>query len=103
MGGKTRNRTLLPGARRQQMPVRAARAVPVAVRARRGGDGQPSAVGDRGLQAATTFSERSAVQAHLRHVNRFQKYRQQNRERAQAVTVGYGRPSRQSRQSITTS
>lgn len=85
------------------MPVRATRTIPLAVRAWRGSDGQPSAVGDRGLQIATTFSERGAVQAYLRHVNRFQKYRQQDRERAQAVTGGHGRPSRQSRQSITTS
>lgn len=53
------------------MPVRATRAIPIAVRARRGGDGQPSAVGDRGLQTATTFPERGAVQAYLRHVDRF--------------------------------
>lgn len=53
------------------MPVRATRAVSIAVRARRGGDGQPSAVGDRGLQAATTFPERGAIQAYLRHVDRF--------------------------------
>lgn len=84
------------------MSVRAARAVPPAVRARRGGDGQPGAVGDRGVQAAATLPERSAVQAHLRHVDWFQKYRQQDRERAQAVTVGHRRLSRP-RQSITTS
>lgn len=53
------------------MSVRATRAVPVAVRARRGGDGQPSAMGDRGLQAATAFLERGAVQAYIRHVDRF--------------------------------
>lgn len=68
---KTRYRTLLPGVGRQQMPVRATRAVPVAVRARRSIDRQPSTVGDRGLQTATTFPERSAVQAYLRHVDRF--------------------------------
>lgn len=85
------------------MPVRAARTVPAAVRTRRGGDGQPGAMGDRSLQTATTFPERGAVQAYLRHVDRFQKYRQQDRERAQAVTVGHGRLSRQSRQPITTS
>lgn len=73
MRGKRRYRTILPivGVGRQQMSVRATRAVPVAVRARRGGDGQPSAMGDRGLQAATAFLERGAVQAYIRHVDRF--------------------------------
>lgn len=61
----------LAGAGRKQMSVRATGAVPIAVRARRGGDGQPGAMGDRGLQAATTFPERGAVQAYLRHVDRF--------------------------------
>lgn len=85
------------------MPVRATRTIPSAVRARRGSDGQPGAVGDRGLQAAAALAERGAFQANLRHVDRLQEYRQQDRERAQAVTVGHGRPSRQSRQPITTS
>lgn len=53
------------------MPVWTTRAVPIAVRARRGGNGQPSAVGDRGLQAATALPERGAIQAYLRHVDRF--------------------------------
>jgi len=85
------------------MPIRAARTFPAAMCARRGGDGQSGAMGDRSLQIATTFPERGTVQAYLRHVDRFQKYRQQDRERAQAVTVGHGRFSRQSRQPITTS
>lgn len=71
MEGKTRYQIILPGVGRQQMSVRATRAVPIAVRARRGGDGQPSAVGDRGLQTAATLLERGAVQAYLRHVDRF--------------------------------
>lgn len=62
---------VIAGAGCQQVPVRATRAVPIAVRARRGGDGQPSAVGDRGLQTATALPERGAVQAYLRHVDRF--------------------------------
>lgn len=84
------------------MSVRATGAVSLAVRTRRGGHGQPGAVGDRGVQAAAALPERGAVQAYLRHVDRLQKYRQQDRERAQAVTVGHRRPSCP-RQSITTS
>lgn len=102
--GLTLIRFVIAGIGRQQVPVRAARTISVAVRARRSGDGQPGTVGDRSLQTATTFPERRAVQAYFRHVDRLQEYCQQDRERAQAVTVGHGRLSRQSRQQpITTS
>lgn len=94
--------TISSGAGCQQVSVRATRAVPPAVRARRSSDRQSGAMGDRGVQATATLLERGAIQAYLRHVNRFQKHRQQDRERAQAVTVGHWRSSRP-RQSITTS
>lgn len=53
------------GARREQLRLRAARAVPAAVRARRPQRGLPGAVGDRGLQAAATVAQRRALQANI--------------------------------------
>lgn len=49
------------GAGREQLRLRAARAVPVAVRARRSEHGQPRAVGDRGLQAAPIVAQRCSI------------------------------------------
>lgn len=49
------------GAGRQQLRLRAARALPVAVRARRPKHRQPGAVGDRGVQAAPAVAQRRPV------------------------------------------
>ena len=43
-------------------------------------------VGDRGLQTAETFAQRSQIQTDLRHVDRIQGDRLQDCQRAEVIT-----------------
>lgn len=56
------------GAGRQQLRLRAAGALPAAVRARRPQHRQPGPVGDRGVQAAQAVAQRRAIQEDFRWV-----------------------------------
>ena len=69
----------------QQLWLRAAGAVPAALRSRRPQRRHAGPVGDRGLQAAQALTQRGQVQTHLRHLHRIQGDRIQNRQRAETV------------------
>ena len=71
--------------RREQLRLRAARPLPVAVRARRPEHRQPRPVGDGGVQAAAALAQRGEVQEDLRHVDRLQEHRVEDRQRVEAV------------------
>ncbi len=71
---------------RQQLRLRAARAVPVALRARGPKHGLVGAVGDRGLQAASALAQRRSFQEDIRNINRFQGDRLEDRQRAEVIT-----------------
>ena len=73
------------GSGRQQLWLRAARALFTVLRARRRPTGQSGPVGDGGVQAAPPLTKWCAVQKDLWHVHRLQKHRLQSRQRAQAV------------------
>ena len=73
------------GARYQQLRLRAARAIPAALRARRPQHGLVGAVGDRGVQAAEAVTQRRPVQANLRNLHRVQRNRVKDRQRTQVV------------------
>ena len=77
---------LFLGFRRQQLRLRAARTVPVALRARGPEHGLVSAVGDRGLQAASALTQRRSVQEDIRHLHRIQRDRLEDRQRAKVIT-----------------
>lgn len=84
------------------MSVRAARKISPAMRPRRRGDGQSGAMGDRGLQTATSIVERCTLQTNFGNIDRLQEYCEQDRQRAQAVTAGCRHPGH-SRKPITPS
>ena len=69
----------------QQLWLRAAGAVPAALRSRRPQRRHAGPVGDRGLQAAQALTQRGQVQTHLRHLHRIQGDRIENRQRAETV------------------
>ena len=73
------------GTGRKQLRLRAARALPAAVRARRPAGRVPRPVGDRGVQAAKALSQRRPLQEDLGHLHWLQEHRLQDRQRAQAI------------------
>lgn len=75
------------GSGRQQLWLRAEREVPAAVCPRRPQHWLTGPVGDRGVQVAASFTQRSSLQAHLRHFHRLQEHRFQDCQRAEAVTT----------------
>lgn len=78
------------GARRQQLRLRATRTLLAAVRPRRPQHRLSRPMGDRGLQAAPPLAQRRTLQAHLRHLDRLQEHRVEDRQRAETVTTGGG-------------
>ena len=77
---------LFSGFRRQQLRLRAARTVPVALRSRGSEHGLAGAVGDRGLQTASALTQRRSVQEDIRHLHRIQRDRFEDRQRAKVIT-----------------
>ena len=73
------------GAGRQQLRLRAARALPAVLCPRRRPAGQPGPMGDGGVQAAPPLAQRGPLQEDIGHLHRLQEHCVQNRQRAEAV------------------
>ena len=73
------------GAGRQQLRLRATRALPAPLRPRRRSRREPGPMGDGGVQAAPPLPQRRALQKDIGDIYRLQEHRLQNRQRVKAV------------------